>query len=252
MEDLYKKDTYENKNILYLFNKEINEYDISSAGLNIAKDFNLLPEDTIKYLEGFSKDKRVVKEGNLQRSNTVFREGLKEGLRECRKWFIESNKLERDDIISIRKDAIWTCKRCKHLKFTTNVKFKQKNEFTSFLRIGKRIQCYYHPMKKIRVSGIGDTNVSLHEDFMLSFIYRWFNKMETSNPKEVIEFTRRFIDKYKSLELPVGFYRTFDNTSKIVTKDGITLDDYWEDQKENIDISYNYFNVLLKMIKVPL
>jgi hypothetical protein len=28
--------------------------------------------------------------------------------------------------------------------------------------------------------------------------------------------------------------------------------EYWDNDKESLDISYNYFNILLKLIKIPL
>ena len=77
--------------------------------------------------------------------------------------------------------------------------------------------------------------------------------METEDNSTVIEFTRHFIDKYKNRELDVGYYRNFDNSSKFITYDkDIVYTECWDEFKDEIDISYNFYNILLKLIKIPL
>ena len=76
MSDLYKKTSWTNPNIIYLFNSTIYEYDIKSAGLSISKFFNLLPEETIEKLEAMPKHKRVVAEGKLQIKDKEYRDAL--------------------------------------------------------------------------------------------------------------------------------------------------------------------------------
>ena len=78
--------------------------------------------------------------------------------------------------------------------------------------------------------------------------------METSTPNEVIGFTKRFLDKYKRKELEVGYYRTFDSRSKCELLDDTEglYDNYFEEDKIDLDITYNYFNILLKLIQIPL
>ena len=48
--ELYKRTMYLNKNIEFIFGKEIIEYDIKSAGFNIIKKFKFLPEDKARGL----------------------------------------------------------------------------------------------------------------------------------------------------------------------------------------------------------
>ena len=48
MEELYKRSIYLNRDIDYLFNSEIIEYDIQEAGFNIIKYFKLLSESEIE------------------------------------------------------------------------------------------------------------------------------------------------------------------------------------------------------------
>ena len=112
---------------------------------------------------------------------------------------------------------------------------------------------FYYNYEKLDVKGMNDENIALHEDYMIKFIKSFFLKMETESEEDVIKFTRRFIDKYKRKELEGGYYRTFDYRSiiEVTTEDDVLYKDYWEDKKEDIDISYNYKNILLKLIQIP-
>lgn len=251
MDELYLKDRFENRNILYLFNKDITEYDIKSANTSISREFGLLPESKIKWLEGMDRGRRHTTVGTLQGSDKVFNEGLKNGFATCRKYFIEANDLERDDIISIRKDAIWTTRSCRFTEFGKNIKFKEKQKFTSFIRLDKHTEIFYNP-GKIRVSGIDDNVVKKHENFMLDFISKWFHKMETEHPEEVIRYTRKFIDRYKRRELGVNYYRRFDRDAMIYLNDGTRYEEYWDEKVCDVEILYNLYNVLIKLVKIPL
>ena len=48
---LYERHNYTNKDIDFIISTEIIEYDMVSAGLNICKEFKLLPEHEIRELE---------------------------------------------------------------------------------------------------------------------------------------------------------------------------------------------------------
>ena len=252
MSELWKNDTFINQNIIYLFNKEIFEYDMRDAGFSLTREFKLLPQDKIKKLNKLGKPTRKIRLGLCQRDDDVFKENLKTAFKNARKMFFEENNLEDSDIISIKKDAIFTCKRCDHQKFGEYIDFREKNQYSSYIRLGKKLEFYYS-YDKLDVKGIGDDEIKLHTDYMLDFMRLYFKKMETDEPKNVIGFTKRFIDRYKSFQLPVGYYRQFDTKSNFVAIDDDTLYmEYPEDWKENLDISFNYFTILLKLIKIPL
>lgn len=252
MSELWKEDLYINQNIIYLFNKEIFEYDMKDAGFSLTREFKLLPQETIKKLDKLGKPARKRRLGIYQRDDNTFKENLKIAFKNARKMFFEENNLEDSDIISIKKDAIFTCKRCEYQKFGEYIDFREKNQYSSYIRLGKKLEFYYS-YDKLDVKGIGDDEIQLHNDYMLDFMRLYFKKMETDEPKNVIGFTKRFIDRYKAFQLPVGYYRKFDTKSNFEAIDDDTIYmEYPEDWKENLDISFNYFTILLKLIKIPL
>lgn len=251
--NLYKKDNYINDNIFFLFNKDITEYDMSEAGFSLIQEFGLLDNNTINKLSKMKKDGRKIEIGNIQRKDSEFKERLKNSFTEARMLFFELNNINDNELISIKKDAIITTQSCQYTKIGKFIDFRPKHFYTSYIRLDKRLELYYSPTD-FAVKGIGDELLEEHNEYLIKFIKQYFHKMETSTDKsDIIEFTRNFIDKYKSLELPVGYYRNFNIKSEFSVKDEVTkYKKYWEDEKENLDISYNYFNVLLKLIKIPL
>ena len=64
---------------------------------------------------------------------------------------------------------------------------------------------------------------------------------EMEKAESVLRFLRRTIDHYKSYELPLAYYREFNPRSVYRTLDGEEYMEFWDDRKEQLDLSYNYF-----------
>ena len=255
--DLYKKDTFLNKNFLYLFNRDIIEYDMEEAGFSLIQEFHLLPEKKISQLKTKGKQKRKIEIGLLQRKDEKFKKELKLAFEEARKLFFEENHLEVNDILSIKKDAIFTQTRCDVEKIGKHINFRKKHTYTSYLLLTEKkmkpIEIYYSPFS-IEIKGISNSVLSYHEEYMLTLFRKFFHRMETTDSISVISYLRRFIDKYKYRELDLGYYRNFNVLSNytILGEPDVIYMEY--DQKDimDIDISYNYFHILLKLLKIPL
>ena len=132
--ELYKRDTYLNKDIPYLFGKNIYEYDIHHAGISITREFSLLPEESIDKIEQKAKNKKEIATllGLIQREDKEFKEKLAKGFVKARQLFFESNGIEDNEILSIKKDAIFTLKPCKKVTFGF-IEFNMKHLYSSYL-----------------------------------------------------------------------------------------------------------------------
>ena len=115
MSNLAKKTLYVNPNIQFLSNMQIIEYDMKNAGFSLIKKYDMLPKKIIEKLEKigkeekafdkkFGKQKQTIEIGKLQRKYPELAKKLKIGFEVERENFIRKNKLEEDDIISIKKD----------------------------------------------------------------------------------------------------------------------------------------------------
>lgn len=246
MDDLYLKDSFINDNIPYLFNANIIEYDMKDAGFSLTREYKLLSDSMIEKLDKMDKDERKIKLGKIQIKDREYSRKLADSFKLARGLFFEANMLETSDVISIKKDAIFTTKQCEETKFGKYIVFRPKNTYTSYIHLQKNIEIYYSP-SKTDVKGLGiDKDImqerqELHDGYMLKFINTFCNKMETSTSKEVLQYIRRYTDKYKKGELEIGCYRTFDNRSAFI------LDD-----NGDVDKAFNLTNVITKLARIPI
>lgn len=246
---LYTKSNYLDKGINYLVSREIFEYDISSAGFNLCKLYKLLPESDLKILENLQKKERQIRLGLFCRDNPSLNENLKQAFINIREWFFKENNISDEDVLSIKKDAIFVYKRCDQT-INNNLEFKLKNRYTSYYYINKK---EFYIGDTIDVKGISDDMLELHRDYMLSFMYNIFKLIETSSRSYVIKELKAFSDYYRAKELEFGYYRELNETSlyRVDYKmSGEPLGLSIIDSLEGVNITYNYMNYITPIIQL--
>ena len=249
MSELYKRDTYKNQNISYIFNQPIIEYDMKDAGFSIAKKYGLITEKEIKKLSSVDKKTRRVLLGTIERDRKDVKFGVSAGFIQSRKLFFEKNDISDEDVLSIKKDALFIVGYVEHEKIDNFINFRKKNVYSSFIRLGK-LEIFYNS-DKIDVKGIGDDTLKLHEGYMSDFIKTFFKKMESSDRTSTLNFLRIFMDKYRLGQLDIEYYREFNSGSKYRYIDGVLTDiDYLEDFGM-IDISCNY-KIITDLVKIAI
>lgn len=244
---MYEHDLYVNESNPYLFNTDIFEYDMKDAGFSLIKEFNLLDKSTIDKLSKQDKNTRKVNIGKIQKNNPELVKSLNNAFKEARRLFFEANQIENNDLISIKKDAIFICKLCKFQEFGKNINFRPKNSYTSYINIGRRIEFYYNS-DKLDVKGLSDENYEKHKDYLIKFISQFIKSVESGNKIATIKMLRNFIDSYKWKELDIGYYRTFDNKSVFKVIEGDIEFDRYQNVDE-LDITYNFY-IILKLLKI--
>ena len=258
MKELSKKTLYLNPNITFVTNQEIVEYDMKSAGFSLIRKYNMLPDDMIDRLgkvgkksnaldPKYGKKEQDILIGKLQRNDKELSKKMKLAYEIERENFITKNQLDEEDIISIKKDAFFlsTTKSIKG-KIDDYIHFRKKNEYTSYIYI-KPLEIYYKDGQELEIKGLSDESYDLHRDFLLSFIKRILKLAETRDKETVLMSARRFIDKYKALELESEYYREFNSQSKFQYLDGEMTDvDYRQDNQE-LNIMYNY-QILIRLL----
>lgn len=228
------KSTWLNPDIEYLFNNEIIEYDIRDAGFSLIKQFKLLPDDKIRELtsidKGFERHRAI---GMLQRNNSELSKSLSDKFTEIRTIFIGANKLSDNNIISVKKDAIYTIGPCSKLKFGSII-FIAKNSYTSYIRFPNvnNIEIYYSS-GTMDIKGIGDVSLNKHRLYMMEFLRRTISMLELKDIR-IKRWITNFIADYKSGNLDDGFYLEFNNLSK------------------DINPIYNYQNIVVPMVQIIL
>lgn len=260
LSELYKKDNYLNKNIDFLINKVIIEYDLKSANTSLCREYQLLPEEKISEIELMSKKDRVTTIGKLMRKDSDFKEGLKDAFSDIRKRFFDENDIEDGDILAIKKDAIFCLKEVSNTQFG-HCRFVDKNRYTSYMYLNK-LELFYAPVRTLMdndgvldIKGIDDDILSKHNDYMIKTLKMIFKHLETSSKDTLFGYINRFITKYKMRKLDTGYYREFNQESVFRVMDSNeTYDDEvfipYDNKSEVVDIDYNFFNILIPILKI--
>lgn len=256
LSDLFKKDHYLNKNIDLLTNKIIIEYDIKSANVSLCKEYGLLPDSKIEKISEMKKQDRVVKIGKMMRKDPLFKENLKNAFIDIRRRFILMNQIQDEQILTIKRDALFILRECYVTDFGA-CHFIKKNVYSSYMYLNN-MEIYYlsggfNPLNsKIDVKGIDNEILKKHDNYMNKFFITLFKYMETGSRKDLFRYLRKFIDKYKRRELDIGFYREFNNESYIRMIDDQLYDDSifipYENKQDHVCIDYNFFNLLLPIV----
>lgn len=247
--EIWERHNYTNHDIGMIVNGEIIEYDIKSAGLNLAKEYGYIDKSILDRLEKMEKKIRNIRLGLIKKKDEQIGKQENEALIKARKLFIVSNKLNVEDIIAIKKDAIFVSRRCNERKFG-NIEFVPKNKYTSYMEINK-LEFYYNSTQ-LDIKGIGDVVYEQHENYMIDFFKTYFSLMELGNKTKLIDYITNFVFRYKSRLLDLRYYRELNVQSTYRLNITVERDVYGIDNIDSlsfdiVDIGYNYFKYLVPM-----
>lgn len=237
---------YLNKDIQYLRNVKITEWDIQSAGFSVIKFRKLLPDDMIERWEKLDKKVRTIREGKLQRQKPIIGEEIINTLKKVRKAFTMMNALEPRNILSIKKDAIFVInKPIKNTVIKDYFTFRNKGSYTSYIYINKK-EFYFDSVRNILdVKGFSDENFKLFDDIRM--ILRSAEKLDAD---QLYNILKKYRQQYLRRELPLETYKELDSGKFRVN--GYLFDAVDEHVRMDIDISQNYLTYILPLFNIML
>lgn len=229
---------------------------MKSAGFNLTKYYKLLDQDKIDYLSSLQKKHQTIQIGLYQKENKEYRKALKEAFADMRRNFFEANNIQDDDIISVKKDAIFLTRHCQNTEFG-NVIFAMKNTYSSYYYMGN-LELYLGN-DTLDVKGIKDDVLHAHDNYMRHTLFEFFKLIENGSFPYAVRQLKEFASYYKAKEIPIGYYRELNSTSKyrirqdmygdIMGEKTFVLSDNVGDSSL-LDISYNYLNFIVPLINV--
>jgi hypothetical protein len=260
MSELYERSQWINQDFDYQFGSKIIEYDMKSAGLSLIKEYKLLPQEKIDELDSI-KDKKTlnVKVGCLCRDDKDFNAKFQECFKLARQRFFEANILDERCIVSIKRDAIFVMGReCENTQFGY-ITFIPKHEYTSYIRIKKNEFYINTKTHTVDVKGLGQGETleqiqKAHKDGIFELILRFARAMEL-NDDRVGVMMKIFITAYRNLEQRVEYYRELNQSNAYrvydeVLDDWVYRTDIDSSALPNIDITYNYFNIIVPLASI--
>jgi hypothetical protein len=245
--------TYLNEDILYLKNRTIQEYDIIEGGYSVARQLNLLPAKFLKRIENMTKHERHVEIGKYSKDNKEFTKELFEGFREFMLLFREFNEIDDDKVLSVKKDSITLYNSpVKRLKFK-HVVFSLRETSTSYLLLGKKEFFFNSKTDGFFFKGL-DHGIEAKDNLIEEIkVIMGFN--EYKDKRFVFEYLQELRECYVKLELAHTYYKELNAIGEYRLKDHIGNNDVYfefatDDQLEMLDISHNYENYLLPLIRI--
>lgn len=236
--NLYEKDSYKTP-VKCIFNHRIVEYDMKSANTSIAREFKLLPEDEIVRLENLPKKEREIAHGCVIRDTPGYGEKHKLGFVACRAMFFMQNEILDEEVVAIKRDAIFVMRYVDHEKVTPNINFRLKNVYSSYINLGKNIEIYYNN-DKLDIKGIDDEIYETrHSEYFGDFIHSLIHRVESSEKPAYLSYIRMMYDAYKHRELDPGYYREFNARSQFHYLDGKYANEEYLEDLSQVDITYN-------------
>ena len=236
----------------YEYNSSIIEYDIRHANVNLMKYYNLYPDiKKLDRIDAMEKGKREREIGLMQRADPELAKNLEKAFNTIVTEFMQVNNLSKeDDVISIKKDAVFVVNKPVMKTDFGPVHFIPKNQYHAFINID-RLE-FYLAKDHIDVKGIGDNH--LHEGGILSIIDSLVDVLESDTSFALNEFLSSLCEMYKTKNLDISCYREFNSKSmyrcKVEDKEMYLENIGYDYLDKYCDISYNYVNVILPLIRL--
>ena len=244
--ELWERDSYKTP-VKALFNHRIVEYDMKSANTSIAREFGLLPEKRIKELENLPKKDREIAVGLILRDDPGYTEKQKLGFIAARKLFFTQNEILDEEVVAIKRDAIFVMRYVNNEQVTDNIDFRMKNVYSSFINLGKNIEIYYN-QEGLDIKGIDDEIYKeRHSEYFGMFLYSLIRRIESSERNSYLTYLRMMFDMYKHRQLDSGYYREFNAKSQFHYLDGSYANEEYIEDLNAVDISCN-LNIILKLM----
>jgi hypothetical protein len=241
-----KNTVYLNKDITYLKNVRITEWDIHAAGLSVIKYKKLLSDEEIAKLEAMPKEERTIKEGLLQKSHPEIVEIILDTLMKAREAFVVVNSIDANNILSIKKDAFFLINQRPKLTQIKTFDFKEKNTYTSYLYLNNKEFYYNSSMNTLEIKGLSDTSKISQENYILADIKRFMKLGEKLDSENLFKILKKYRSDYLNKILDVNTYRELDNDGKFRV-DNMTFEEINPSMIDDLDISQNYINYILSI-----
>ena len=199
MEDLWKKNQYEPP-FNYIFNGNIQEYDISKANINMLRAYGMISEEEFNNLYISDKYIREKIVGEMEKANRELIKIIQNGIIEAKLTLFELNQIQSSEVVRIANDAVYINRpiplKQNIVPISTgyNINFVLKNIFTSMIRLGKVLVFFSNDNNgnyKVDIKGISKEKHQYHQMF-LSFICNIIEMIERSNKSDVLRYYHDF------------------------------------------------------------
>lgn len=254
---LYEKHNYLNKNIRYLKNTSIIEYDIHAAGTCILYELGLIKKELFEYLMSLDKFTRNRLVGDLLAQHPKWNKLQMKGFSDVMKRFMEENNIEDRDILSIKKDSIVLIgsKVIRSLFIDNLYQFNITGKYNNYMYLKEKELYINSKTLNYDTKNFNKDVLEVQSDYFINFILSTIVlNSERDNRNEVFSSLKYFRSKFLNKELEDEYYFDLDEGSYIFNYNGTILSTSYKDNNKNysIDNNYSYLEELIQLLFVDM
>ena len=227
------------------------EYDMKAAGLSVLRDKKIILEDEGERLAALPKHQRVVEIGKLCQKDENMTKSLEEGLKDAVYEFCEANDILEEDIISIKKDAVYVTHPASKLLFGKYIQWKEAARYSCFYNFSS-IEVFYNQSEKILdIKGLTEEARKLHEPYFIQLLMEMLNSVLSANRFSQLIYLKSIRKKYLNWDMEEECYREF-NRQSLFRLDTVVADmSLFSDSfvPDCTDMTWNYQKVIVPIIR---
>jgi len=164
---IYEKHNYLNKELEYIRSGTIIEYDMRNAGVEILYGNKIFNKDNYDTLMKLDKLDRSIVVGKYLKEHPKVNDFLIKSFVKIRQELFEKNNIQDDDVLSIKKDAIFLIDReIYNLKLDKGFEFIKKNEYQVYINLFNKEFYYNLYENRLDIKGFGKKIKEHHENFL--------------------------------------------------------------------------------------
>jgi hypothetical protein len=232
-----------------IFTGRIIEYDIRSANITMLYKAGRIDYNYYKYLARLPKSDREIDIGLIIRDDKSYYDAIKEGIIDAKIQLATANNLDADSIIRVANDAVYinSFVDLEYTKFYDGlVEFRCKSISDQMMKLNDLIifsRILTDGNIDIDIKGISNYAMTLHQDYMLSFIANIIVLINKGMYDTALQTVSNFTEQYVTLQLPLEYYRELNSASMYVYKysdlNHCKYGAYSLPSKEDLDINLN-------------
>ena len=252
--ELYKKVNYRAKTPRVI--NKIYEYDIRAANLTMLELSGTINSAVADRLRALPKKDREVAIGKMIAKDKSIGKTIAKGIINAKHRLFRANKIQTDEVLSIKNDAVFISGRRLAVTTVAGVEFVLKHQYAMYQFLDG-LELYYDRRKhSITIKGIRDEIVEHpdHQNGILQFLQTVFDYLLFDRMSDLREYLIDFAEKYKRKELPVQYYRELNLVNSYRTVIELSGFEYNLEEISDQDLwminpVYNYMRFVLPIIQ---
>ena len=246
--ELSNMHNYLSKDVLYLFDKKVWEYDIKQANINALRSMNRISQEQYQYLSTAPKMEREIVVGNMIRKDSSIQDSIYEGIRLAKINFLDKNTIQAHEVLRIANDSIYVISPVEKYNKVININgynmtFVLKNVYTSYMNLNNVLFFYKNEYDNwdIDIKGINKDRLVLVEPF-ITFLCNLMQIYDNAGQVTALDYFNKFYNDYINKNLSASYYREFNSFTsyRFKTPYGqFMIQNMNENDKDKIDINYN-------------